>query len=201
MTPARNNKPTDGALRAAKQIEHNPSFLQSTAELIDRETGVRELTDILENIITEAGDLIRAVARNLWPKPAPLCAAMPTKHSAKPNDAQHEHLDRLPYRKSGRLDRLPSRTHRLAGSAPRVLTVARDRRTIRGTLAIRPTIFTARRGRTIAPRMRTLFNFLLGHKSPLGSFSVAEKHTPTLTQNQSLQGHTSEAQLLHSSGR
>ena len=60
MTPARNNKPTDGALRAAKQIEHNPSFLQSTAETIDRETGVRELTDILENIITEAGDLIES---------------------------------------------------------------------------------------------------------------------------------------------
>ena len=60
MTPARNNKLTDGALRAAKQIEHNPSFLESTAELIDRETGVRELTDILENIITEAGDLIES---------------------------------------------------------------------------------------------------------------------------------------------
>ena len=59
MTPAR-NKPTDGALRAAKQIERNPSFLQSTAELIDRETGVRELADILENIITEAGDLIES---------------------------------------------------------------------------------------------------------------------------------------------
>jgi hypothetical protein len=48
MTPAPKHKPTDGALRAAKQIEHNPSFLQSTAEIIDRETGVRELTDILE---------------------------------------------------------------------------------------------------------------------------------------------------------
>jgi hypothetical protein len=58
MTPAR-NKPTDGAMRAAKQI-HNLSFLQSTAEIIDRETGVRELADILENIITEAGDLIES---------------------------------------------------------------------------------------------------------------------------------------------
>jgi hypothetical protein len=47
-------------MRAAKQIEHNPSFLQSTAEVIDRETGVRELTDILENIVTEAGDLIES---------------------------------------------------------------------------------------------------------------------------------------------
>src|SRR5712692_5430761 len=43
MTPATKHKPTDGALRAAKQIEHNPSFLQSTAEIIDRETGVHEL--------------------------------------------------------------------------------------------------------------------------------------------------------------
>ncbi len=60
MTPAAKHKPTDGALRAAKHIEHNPSSLQSTAEIIDRETGVREPTDILENIITEAGDLIES---------------------------------------------------------------------------------------------------------------------------------------------
>ena len=59
MTPAtRSAKPTDGALRAAKEIERNPSFIESTAELIDRETGVRELVEILENIIAEAGDLI-----------------------------------------------------------------------------------------------------------------------------------------------
>lgn len=58
MTPALKHKPTDGALRAAKQIEHNPSFLQSTAEIIDRETGVRELVELLENIIAEGGDLI-----------------------------------------------------------------------------------------------------------------------------------------------
>ena len=41
MTPATKQKSTDGALRAAKQIERNPSFLQSSAEVIDRETGVR----------------------------------------------------------------------------------------------------------------------------------------------------------------
>jgi len=59
LTPAtRNAKPTEGALRAAKQIERNPSFIESTAEAIDRETGVRELVEILENIIAEAGDLI-----------------------------------------------------------------------------------------------------------------------------------------------
>jgi hypothetical protein len=57
MTPAtRNVKPTDGALR--KQIERNPSFIESTAEVIERETGVRELVALLENIIAEAGDLI-----------------------------------------------------------------------------------------------------------------------------------------------
>ena len=51
-------KPTAGALRAARQIQPNSSALESTAELIDRETGLRELTDILEGIIAESGDLI-----------------------------------------------------------------------------------------------------------------------------------------------
>jgi hypothetical protein len=61
MTPAtRRAKPTDGALRAAKVIERNPSFIESTAEVIDRETGVRELVEMLENIIAEAGDLIES---------------------------------------------------------------------------------------------------------------------------------------------
>jgi len=60
MTAATKRKASDGALRAAKQIEHNPSFLQSTAEIIDRETGVRELVETLENIIAEAGDLIES---------------------------------------------------------------------------------------------------------------------------------------------
>ena len=61
MTPAtRRAKPTDGALRAAKAIERNPSFIESTAEVIDRETGVRELVEMLENIIAEAGDLIES---------------------------------------------------------------------------------------------------------------------------------------------
>jgi hypothetical protein len=60
MSPAMKHQPTDGAIRAAKQIERNPSFVQSTAELIDRETGVRELADILETVIAEAGDLIES---------------------------------------------------------------------------------------------------------------------------------------------
>lgn len=59
MTPAtRRARPTDGALRAAKEIERNPTFVESTAEVIDRETGVRELVALLENMIAEAGDLI-----------------------------------------------------------------------------------------------------------------------------------------------
>ena len=57
---AQKAKPTAGALRAASQIDPNPSRLESTAELIDRETGVRELLDMLENIIAEAGDLIES---------------------------------------------------------------------------------------------------------------------------------------------
>ena len=60
MTPATKHKPTDGALRAAKQIERDSSFIHSTAETIDRETGVRELVEMLENIIAEAGDLIES---------------------------------------------------------------------------------------------------------------------------------------------
>jgi hypothetical protein len=52
------HKPTAGARRAASQVEQDPSRRESTAELIDRETGLRELVDILEGIIAEAGDLI-----------------------------------------------------------------------------------------------------------------------------------------------
>jgi hypothetical protein len=53
-------KITDGALRAAKQIERDASFVESTAEIIDRETGVRELVEILENIVAEAAYLIES---------------------------------------------------------------------------------------------------------------------------------------------
>ena len=42
----------------SQAIDRNPSFIESTAEVIDRETGVRELVELLENIIAEAGDLI-----------------------------------------------------------------------------------------------------------------------------------------------
>jgi hypothetical protein len=58
MTPATMKaKSTAGALRAARAIEENPSLL-TLPEIIDRETGAREVLDILENIISEAGDLI-----------------------------------------------------------------------------------------------------------------------------------------------
>ena len=58
MTPATKHAPTAGAVRAARQLEPDPSLQQHVAELIDRETGLRALTENLEKIITQAGDLI-----------------------------------------------------------------------------------------------------------------------------------------------
>jgi hypothetical protein len=63
--------------------------------------------------------------------------------------------------------------------------VANDRWLLADALAIVAAILAALRRRAIASRMRTLFNFLLSHRNPLGSFSVADEHTPTHTQNQS----------------
>ena len=60
MTPAMKHESTAGALRAARAIERDASLLKSLPELIDRETGVREVLEILENIIAEAGDLIES---------------------------------------------------------------------------------------------------------------------------------------------
>jgi hypothetical protein len=60
MTPARKHEPTAGARRAARAIERDASLLRSLPELIDRETGVREILELLENIIAEAGDLIES---------------------------------------------------------------------------------------------------------------------------------------------
>jgi hypothetical protein len=68
MTPAAKQRPTDGALRAARQIEHDPSSIESMAEFIDRETGVRELVELLENILAEAGDLIESRSPELVAK-------------------------------------------------------------------------------------------------------------------------------------
>jgi hypothetical protein len=45
-------------MRAARAIEQKLSLLTSLPELIDREIGVREVFELLENILSEAGDLI-----------------------------------------------------------------------------------------------------------------------------------------------
>lgn len=59
MTPrAQPNNPTVGAQRAAKAIQNHEWHSTSLAELIDRETGVREIFEILESIVAQAGDLI-----------------------------------------------------------------------------------------------------------------------------------------------
>src|SRR5262249_2579726 len=61
MTPATSKlRPTAGALRAASQIEPDSSRRESIAKLIDQETGVREVLDITESFIADAGDLIEA---------------------------------------------------------------------------------------------------------------------------------------------
>ena len=53
-------KPTAGAMRASKAIQRDAALLASLPELIDRETGVREILDILQSIISQAGDLIES---------------------------------------------------------------------------------------------------------------------------------------------
>jgi hypothetical protein len=60
--PARSHQqnPTAGALRTAKAIENHELHLTSLPELIDRETGIREVLEILESIVTQAGDLIES---------------------------------------------------------------------------------------------------------------------------------------------
>ncbi len=58
MTPRAHKGTTAGAHRAASAIQREPANGASVAELIDRETGVREIIEILESIINQAGDLI-----------------------------------------------------------------------------------------------------------------------------------------------
>lgn len=61
MTPrAQRIHPTAGALRAAAALQNDASLLKALPELIDRETGVREILDILQSIIAQAGDLIES---------------------------------------------------------------------------------------------------------------------------------------------
>jgi len=57
---AMQHKATAGALRAARQIEPHSTLRESIAELIDRETGLPEILDLLEGILAEAGDLIES---------------------------------------------------------------------------------------------------------------------------------------------
>jgi len=59
MTPrAQRKKPTAGALRASAAIERNAALHTSLPEIIDRETGVREILDLLQSMVEQAGDLI-----------------------------------------------------------------------------------------------------------------------------------------------
>jgi hypothetical protein len=61
MTPGIvKHEPTAGALRAARQLQPDPNLVESTAELIDRETGLSELMDVFEAVLAEAGDLIES---------------------------------------------------------------------------------------------------------------------------------------------
>jgi len=53
-------KSTAGAVRASKAIQQNAAHVKSLPEIIDRETGVREILDILQSIVDQAGDLIES---------------------------------------------------------------------------------------------------------------------------------------------
>ena len=57
---AQRTNPTAGALRASRAIQQDTSLLGSLPELIDHETGVREILEILQSIIAQAGDLIES---------------------------------------------------------------------------------------------------------------------------------------------
>jgi hypothetical protein len=51
---------TAGARRAARAIQEDSTLLRSVPEHIDRETGVREVLELLQSIIAQAGDLIES---------------------------------------------------------------------------------------------------------------------------------------------
>jgi len=51
---------TAGAIRAARAIQEDASLLRSLPEHIDRETGVREILELLQSIIAQAGDLVES---------------------------------------------------------------------------------------------------------------------------------------------
>ena len=52
--------PTAGAVRAAYAIQREALHLKSLPDLIDRETGVRDMLEILDGIVAQAGDLIES---------------------------------------------------------------------------------------------------------------------------------------------
>jgi len=54
------HKPTAGALRAAGKLKPDSGLIESTAEMSDRETGLRHRMAIFETIIAEAGDLVES---------------------------------------------------------------------------------------------------------------------------------------------
>ena len=61
MTPrAQKMNPTAGAVRASQAIQQNAALLKSLPEIIDHETGVREILEILQSIVEQAGDLVES---------------------------------------------------------------------------------------------------------------------------------------------
>lgn len=61
MAPrAQATHPTAGALRASRAIQEDATILGALPEIIDRETGVREILQILQSIVEQAGDLIES---------------------------------------------------------------------------------------------------------------------------------------------
>src|SRR3954453_7902822 len=58
MTPRAPKETTAGTRAVASAIQGESANDASVPELIDRETGMREVTEILESIIDQAGDLI-----------------------------------------------------------------------------------------------------------------------------------------------
>jgi len=87
-TRTRNVNPPPALSAQPSKIERNLSFIESTAEVIDRETGVRELVELLENIIAEAGDLIEGRSPELVAQAYAVCGITATNRAGKPNDAQ-----------------------------------------------------------------------------------------------------------------
>ena len=85
MPRAEKINPTAGALRAARVIQGDASLLKSLPEIIDRETGVREILEILECIIAQAGDLIESRSPELV---ATARAALARYHDETPGRAE-----------------------------------------------------------------------------------------------------------------